>query len=66
MKIASVALVLLAFAASAQAADDFIDACIRSAPSGGDMAEDLRLHVDQDPGRRPGGRRGGAASFQRR
>jgi hypothetical protein len=38
MKIVSMALVLLAFSASAQAADDFIDACVRSAPSGGDMA----------------------------
>jgi hypothetical protein len=39
MKAISVVLSLLAVAASAQAADDFIDACIQSAPSGGDMAK---------------------------
>lgn len=39
MKAISVVLSLLAVAVSAQAADDFIDACIQSAPSGGDMAK---------------------------
>jgi hypothetical protein len=39
MKTVSVTLVLLAFSASAQAADDFIEACMQSAPTGGDMAQ---------------------------
>jgi hypothetical protein len=38
MKVVSVGVLLLAFATTAHAADDFIDACVRSAPSGGDMA----------------------------
>ena len=37
MKVVSFGVLLLVFAASAHA-DDFIDACVRSAPSGGDMA----------------------------
>lgn len=39
MKVISVGVLLLAFAASAYAADDFVDACMQSAPSGGDMAK---------------------------
>lgn len=39
MKIVSVALVLLACSASAQAADDFIEACMLSGPTGNDMAK---------------------------
>ena len=38
MKLFSVGLLLLAFAAPAFA-DDFIDACVQSSPSGGDMAK---------------------------
>ena len=38
MKLVSAGLLLLAFVAPARA-DDFIDACIQSAPSGGDMAK---------------------------
>ena len=35
----ALAAALLGFAGAAYAADDFIDACIQSAPSGGDMAK---------------------------
>ena len=35
----ALAAALLGFAGAANAADDFIDACIQSAPSGGDMAK---------------------------
>ena len=38
MKLVSAGLLLLAFAMPAHA-DDFIDACVQSAPSGGDMAK---------------------------
>ncbi len=38
MKVVSVGVLLLLVFATSAHADDFIDACIRSAPSGGDMA----------------------------